>query len=252
MGNYAINLKDVSVSFNGVSILEDITFSLKKNIFLGVIGPNGGGKTTLLKVILGLIQPDKGTVEVFGKSPVESRKLIGYVPQYRSFDSGFPISVFDTVLMGRYGGVFGNYSGKDRETVADILETVGMSEFKDRRVGDLSGGQIQRVFVARALVREPMMLLLDEPTTGIDLKMHESFYELLSELKKKMTILLVTHDIGVVSVYVDDVACLNKRLVYHESKEATLKDIGELYGCPIELIGHGAIPHRVLGRHKRD
>jgi len=248
MNEEIVSLKNIEVYLNDSPVLEDINLSIKQNIILGIIGPNGGGKTTLLKVILGLIKPDKGEVRVFGKSPEEGRRFIGYLPQYTFFDLNFPISVFDVVLMGRYKGVFKNYSEKDRKAATNALKIVDMLEFRDRQIGRLSGGQLQRVFIARALAREPKLLLLDEPTASIDPEMQKSFYELLSELKKKMAIVLVTHDIGVVSVYVDEMACLNRRLFYHGSKEIALRELEKVYQCPIELIAHGT-PHRVLRRH---
>ena len=243
-----VSLKNVDVYFNSTPILKNINLSIKQNNFLAIIGPNGGGKTTLLKVILGLIKPNKGEVKVFGENPEKGRKLIGYLPQYTFFDPNFPISVFDTVLMGRYKRIFRNYSKEDEKAALSALETVGMLEFKDRQIGKLSGGQLQRVFVARAIARQPKLLLLDEPMTSIDPEMQNLFYELLLKLKKKMAIVLVTHDIGVVSTYVEEIACLNRRLFYHGPKEAGLKKLEKMYRCPIELIAHG-IPHRVLGRH---
>ena len=251
MNEKIVDLKNVWFYRNDIPVLEDVSLEIEKNILLGVIGPNGGGKTTLLKVILGLIEPDRGEVKILGKNPGEigdARKFIGYLPQHTLFDPKFPISVFDTVLMGRYKRVFRNYSDDDRKAAKRALETMDMLEFKDRQIGSLSGGQLQRVFLARALTREPKLLLLDEPTAGIDPEMQESFYELLSRLKKKMAIVLVTHDISVVSVYVDEVACLNRRLFYHGSTEIALKELGNVYQCPIELIAHGT-PHRVLGKH---
>ncbi|VUT27511.1 MAG: zinc ABC transporter ATP-binding protein [Candidatus Syntrophoarchaeum sp. GoM_oil] len=243
-----IGLKNIWVYYNEIPLLEDVTLSIKQTDFLAIIGPNGGGKTTLLKVILGLIEPDSGEVEVFGKNPKEGRKLIGYLPQYTRFDPNFPISVFDVVLMGRYKQKFKSYSKKDHEITLDALETVGMLEFKDRQIGRLSGGQIQRVFVARAIVREPKLLLLDEPTASIDPEMQKLFYELLSELKKRMAIVLVTHDISVVSTYIDEIACLNRRLFYHGKTEGGLGMLEEMYKCPIEVLAHGT-PHRVLRTH---
>ncbi|MHC1592874.1 MAG: metal ABC transporter ATP-binding protein [Methermicoccaceae archaeon] len=252
MAEEIISLKDVWVYFDDAPILEDVALSIRQNDFLAIIGPNGGGKTTLLKVILGLITPDKGEVKVFGKTPEEGRKLIGYLPQYTLFNPDFPVSVLDVVIMGRYNGTFKSYSEKDKQIALDALKTVGMLEFKDRQIGRLSGGQIQRVFVARAIAREPKMLLLDEPMASIDPEMQKSFYNLLSELKKKMAIVLVTHDIGVVSVYVDEIACLNRKLFYHGAQEVGLKTLEEVYHCPVELIAHGRTPHRVLGEHREE
>ncbi len=248
MDREIISLKNLYVYFDNIVSLEDINLSIKQNTFLGIIGPNGGGKTTLLRVILGLIKPDRGEVRVFGKTPEEGRKFIGYLPQYTIFDHTFPLNVFEVVLMGRYRGIFKDYSKEDKAAVINALKTVGMFEFKDRQIGRLSGGQLQRVFIARAIVREPKLLLLDEPTASIDPEMQSAFYDLLLKLKEKMAVVLITHDVGAVSVYVDEIACLNRRLFYHGPKEEGLDKIEEMYRCPIDLIAHG-VPHRVLRGH---
>lgn len=246
-----VAIKDVSVYFDHTPILEDVTFSVRNNEFLSLIGPNGGGKTTLLKVILGLISPDKGEVTVFGKPPHTGRTAIGYLPQHISFDTHFPITVFDVVIMGRYTHLFRQYTDADRHHVYTALDTVGMSEFAERQIGHLSGGELQRVFLARALTREPALLLLDEPTASIDPDVQKSFYDLLLKLKEKMAIILVTHDLSVISVYVESVACLNRRLFYHGPAEGAVKSLEDVYQCPIEVIAHG-IPHRVLKTHKEE
>lgn len=251
MEDYIVSLEDVWVYFDNVPVLEGINLSVKQNTFLAIIGPNGGGKTTLLRVILGLVKPEKGIVKVFGKKPEEVRKFVGYVPQYISFERDFPISVFDAVLIGRYKGLFKSYSKEDKEAVMYALESVGMLEFKDRQINQLSGGQLQRVLIARAITRNTKLLLLDEPTASIDQEMQKSFYELISKLKEKMTIILVTHDIGAVSVYVDEIACLNRRLNYHGPKEKALKRFVETYKYPIELIAHG-FPTWLLSEHDND
>ncbi len=249
MGEEIVSLENVSVYFDHTPILEDVTLSVEKNDFLSVIGPNGGGKTTLLKVILGLIKPAKGKITVFGKSPERGRASIGYLPQHIAFDAQFPITVLDVVLTGRYTKVLRPYSFRDKEIALDALNKVGMSSFVSRQIGNLSGGELQRVFLARALARGPGLLLLDEPTTSIDPDMQRSFYELLSDLKGNMAIVLVTHDISVVSVYVDRIACLNQKLYYHGPVEEGLKNLEAIYQCPIEVLAHG-IPHRVLRRHE--
>jgi zinc transport system ATP-binding protein len=245
-----IVLKNVWVHYDSIKVLEGVNLVLKQHDFLGIIGPNGGGKSTLLKVILGLIKPDRGTIRVLGDTPQNSRKYIGYVPQYSLFDRDFPMSVWDVVLMGRLGqaGLFKKYSKDDKKMALDALTMADMLEYKDRQIGNLSGGQRQRVFIARALAANPKLLLLDEPAAGIDTIMQTEFYELLEKLKTKMTIIMVSHDISAVSVYVDKIACLNHKLFYHDSKEITAEDLEAAYQCPVELIAHG-VPHRVLKHH---
>ena len=246
-----VKLEGVWVQYNGVPILEGINLAIEQDDFLGIIGPNGGGKTTLLKVILGLISPSRGKVSVLGKPPEKSRSNIGYVPQHNLFDRDFPINVWDVVLMGRYGksGLFRRYSSEDRRATQDALQTVGMLDYKDRQMGKLSGGELQRIFIARALVAEPRLLLLDEPTASVDPAMQTDFYELLEKLKKQMAIVLVSHDISAVSIYVDKLACLNRQLHYHGSKEITPEILEATYKCPVQMIAHGFVPHRVLKEH---
>lgn len=246
-----LELKDIWVSINGTSVLEGIDLFMEQGDFLGIIGPNGGGKTTLLKVVLGLITPSRGEVLVFGKSPNEVRKMIGYVPQHTLFDMDFPISVWDVVLMGRYGkaGLFKRYNQADKSAAMSALETVGMLAHRDSKIGELSGGEIQRVFIARALVTEPQLLLLDEPTASVDQAMQTEFYEILDDLKQRMAIILVSHDIGAVSVYVNKIACLNRQLFYHGSKEISAEVLEATYKCPVQMITHGTVPHRVLKEH---
>ncbi|WP_094226879.1 metal ABC transporter ATP-binding protein [Methanolobus psychrotolerans] len=245
-----INLKDIWVSYDGVSVLESVNLTVKDKDFLAIIGPNGGGKSTLLKVILGLIKPDRGSVKLLGEKPKDMRRYVGYVPQYNSSNLDFPITVCDVVLMGRlsHKGPFQKYNKEDHKAAREALETVGMFEFKDRQIGELSGGQKQRVFIARSLVTKPKLLILDEPATGIDSRMQKEFYELLNRLKSEIAIIMVTHDISAVSVYVDKIGCLNRKFHYHDSKEISPHDLEVMYQCPIELIAHG-VPHRVLKEH---
>ncbi|MGP8321291.1 MAG: metal ABC transporter ATP-binding protein [Methanosarcinaceae archaeon] len=245
-----IELKDVWVHYDGITILEGIDLVVEPHDFLGIIGPNGGGKSTLLKVILGLIKPDRGMVRILGDTPKQARRDIGYLPQYSLIDMEFPMNVWDVVLTGRLGhtGLLKRYSKDDKKAAYDALGEVDMCDYTDRQIGKLSGGQRQRVFIARALAGEPKLLLLDEPTTGIDSIMKKEFYELLNKLKEKMAIVMVSHDISAVSVYVDKIACLNHRLFYHNSKELAPDDLEAAYQCPVELIAHG-VPHRVLKVH---
>ncbi|HEY51521.1 MAG TPA: ABC transporter ATP-binding protein [Dehalococcoidia bacterium] len=246
-----VRMENVWVYNDGIPVLEDINLSIESKDFLGIIGPNGGGKTTLLKVILGLIKPNRGRVTVLGMPPERGRKYIGYISQFNLFDHDFPISVLEVVLMGRYNksGLFHRYREEDREAAITALKTVDMLGYKDRQVGRLSGGEQQRVFIARALVTNPRLLLLDEPTASIDPNMQAEFYELLDRLKEDMAIVLVSHDISAVSIYVSEIACLNHQLFYHGSKEVSAEELEKAYHCPIQLIAHGTVPHRVLREH---
>jgi zinc transport system ATP-binding protein len=231
--------------------LEGITLDVREGDFLGVIGPNGGGKTTLLKVVLGLVKPARGEVRVLGGTPHDGRRRIGYVPQHSLFDRDFPINVVNAVLMGRNSRLelFKRYDKRDKDLATETLETVGLLSMKNRQIGELSGGEQQRVFIARALVSEPKILLLDEPTASIDTAMQTEFYELLDRLKQRITIIMVSHDISAISVYVDNIACLNIQLHYHGSTEISTRVLEKTYKCPVQMIAHGTIPHRVLKEH---
>jgi zinc transport system ATP-binding protein len=245
-----VRLEDVWVHYDNAAILEGVNLSIKQDDFLGIIGPNGGGKTTLLKVILGLVKPSSGKVTVLGGTPQRNRRFIGYVAQNSLFDHDFPISVQDVVLMGRYGrvGLVKRFNEGDKRAALKALQTVEMLDYKDKQIGRLSGGEQQRVLIARALVAEPKMLLLDEPTAGVDMPMQTEFYELLARLKHPMSIVLVSHDISAVSIYVDKIACLNHQLYYHGSKEVGPEILEATYKCPVQMIAHG-VPHRVLKEH---
>jgi zinc transport system ATP-binding protein len=245
-----IELDSINFSYNHIPILEDITLKVYEKDFLGIIGPNGGGKTTLLKIILGLLKPTSGNISIFGNSPEKGRSSIGYVPQVFNFHRDFPITVLDVVLMGqlRKTPIGHHYNSEDRINAQNALQQVEMSKFKDRHISNLSGGQLQRVMIARALISKPKLLLLDEPLSNIDSRWQTEFYLLLKQLKQSLAIMLVTHDTSALLTYVDEVACLNRRLYYHGPTQEGLQHLSDAYQCPIELIGHG-IPHRVLGDH---
>ena len=250
MSEAVLDLQKVTLTFRGRSVLDNVSLRLKRGDFVGLIGPNGAGKTVLLKVILGLIPVDTGSVRIFGGTPEQARGRVGYVPQYGRFDVDFPISVRDVVLMGRLGvnNRRGSYSAVDQEAAMQALERVAMSEKASRQIGQLSGGELQRVLIARALALEPELFLLDEPTASLDSPIGRSVYELLEELSQEMTIVLVSHDIGVIARHVKTVACLNRTMHYHDSKELSGDVLQEVYGCPVELLAHGHA-HRVLPEH---
>ncbi len=250
MNRPVILLEHVTVRYDGHMALEDVSLTVHEGDFLGIIGPNGGGKTTLLKVILGLVVPERGRVEVLGGPPLETRHRIGYVPQAMDFDSDFPIQVIDVVRMGCLKYLtFGNGDSRSCErNMEGVMRQMGVWRLRDRQMGRLSGGERQRVLIARALVTDPDLLLLDEPTANVDSQFQSTIYEILSELNEKMTVCLVSHDIGVISSYVKKVACLNQRLFYHGEKELTEDILMETYRCPVDLIAHG-VPHRVFKLH---
>ena len=246
----AVTLRQVWAGYETTPVLEDITLSVKEQDFLGLIGPNGGGKTTLLKVLLGLIRPTQGKVEILGFPVAQGRKYLGYVPQLLEFDRNFPIRVRDVVQMGRLGKrrLLQPYTSQDAKIVRQSLERVGMLALSDRKISELSGGERQRVYLARALASEPQILLLDEPTANIDAKGKTSIYELLKELNQSLTIILISHDLGAISSYVKTVGCLNRHLFYHNDKLITPEMIEQTYQCPVDLIAHG-VPHRVFPPH---
>lgn len=248
-----VELKGVWVKLSDQVVLEDISFDVFEGDYIGIIGPNGAGKTTLLKVILGLIKPFRGKVSVFGLEPEEGKKFIGYVPQERPFNKDFPIKVIDVVLMGclKDKGLFRNFTPEDLKRAEEALELVEMRPLRDREICGLSGGELQRVLIARAIVSKPKLLLLDEPTAHVDLPVQTEFFDLLKRLNEEgLTIIMVTHDIGVISSYVGKIACLNRKIYYHGTKEIRPEDLEAVYGCPVDLIAHG-IPHRVLREHDR-
>ncbi len=254
-----LQIEDLRVVFNGNLVLDGISLKMQKNTFLALIGPNGGGKTTLLKVILGLIRPHSGEVRVFGLKPCQVNKktpgIIGYVSQLPLFDHAFPVSALDVVLMGNYRKIGPcRRAGKtDRRRAMESLELVGMAPLAHRPIGQMSGGQQQRVFIARSLITQPQLLLLDEPTTGVDALSQDQFYRLLKELQVKLSIsvILVSHDIGLVPRYCDQVACLNQRLFLHGKPSEVLHSeaMREAYGCEIDFLFHGNMPHRVVDYH---
>ena len=235
-----INLDDVSFSYSNIPVVRNINLAVREGEFLGVIGPNAGGKSTLLKLILGLLQPDAGEITVFGKRPEKGRSRIGYVPQHPVFSRDFPINVRDAVLLGRLGETrwYGGYTQEDREIAINALKAVEIDNIRNQTIDSLSGGQLQRVLIARALASRPDILILDEPTANIDVRAEEDIFGLLKQYNDHMTIIVVSHDIGFISGYVDRVACLNQTLLCHTTSEISGKTIEELYGAPVRMIQH--------------
>lgn len=237
----AIDLQDVWFRFNGGPlILEGVTLQIPDREFIGLVGPNAGGKSTLLKIILGLYQPFRGRVRVLGDTPVRARSRIGYVPQYPTFSRDFPTDVMHAVLMGRLGmnGRFGGYTEADRASARRAMEETEIAALADRHLNTLSGGQLQRVLVARALVCEPRILLLDEPTSNIDQRVETDIFDYLKEFNQRMTIVVVSHDIAFISGYVQRVACLNRTLICHDTADIDGRTIQELYGSDVQMVAH--------------
>lgn len=249
--NEVIQIKNMWAGYEDDLVLENINLTVYEKDFIGLIGPNGGGKTTLMRVLLGIVRPLRGTVSIMGKSPAKGRQHIGYVPQLIDFDRAFPISVFDVARMGRlsHRKPFQRFSLLDNEIAMAALEDVELAELKDRAIGDLSGGQRQRALIARALASEPKILLLDEPTSSIDPSVSTNIYELLQQLNEKLTVILVSHDMNAISSYVKTIGCVSRKLFYHGEKAVTADMLEEAYECPIDLIAHG-LPHRHLHEHQ--
>jgi zinc transport system ATP-binding protein len=244
-----IEIKQLSYRYEKESVLEDITITVPDGSFLAIVGPNGSGKSTLLKLILGLLKPQKGDIFLFGQeiSKFKDWQKIGYVSQKaNSFNTGFPATVFEVVSSGltKKLGLFTFFKKEHRQKVMDALDSVGMMSFSHRNIGELSGGQQQRVFIARALVSEPKLLILDEPTVGVDADNVHSFYEMLGDLNTSsgITLLLVTHDIGTISDKVTHVACLNKHLHFHgnteEFEQVSRNGLSKVYGHDVHVLAH--------------
>ncbi len=238
--NAVIKIRDLYFDYGAAPVLEDIQIDIQRNEFIGMVGPNGSGKTTLLKIILGILTPGKGSVEVLGKPPQQSAKEIGYMPQLTPFSRDFPISVEETVLMGRLGKTssMGFFNKEDKRVAAEAMEAVGVLDLRKRPIGSLSGGQLQRVLIARALTCEPEIMILDEPTANVDMKVEKDIFDLLKQLNEKITIIVVTHDIGFISQYIDRVACINRTLICHPTSELTGETIENIYGTHVHMVHH--------------
>ena len=246
-----IELKDVSYYYDmgKAPALEDVTITIPKGEFASIVGPNGGGKSTLIKLFLGLLEPTQGSVKLFGDAPRKTRYRVGYAPQQARVDFKFPINVMDVVLAGRFGAsrnkapkfwgrFFGRFTKEDRERAIAALDKMGVAHLRGKSFGDLSGGQRQRVLIARALASDPELLVLDEPTNNVDPSSAEKFYSLLSDLHQNASILMASHDLGVVSQLVDSVVCVNRHVRIHPTSEFNGEMVRELYNSDVRLVRH--------------
>lgn len=256
--NSIVSLSNVSFHYGTTAALENVTLSVEAGVFVGLIGPNGGGKSTLLKLLLGLEQPQSGTVRVFGEDPSTGTKWrckVGHVPQQREFTTRFPVSAEQVVSMGLLARGLPDYSSDQQHDMThQALHRVGMEAHANKTWWTLSGGQKQRILIARALVHEPELLLLDEPTVGVDARGQDQLNQWLSEWRteRNLTVILVSHDIGAISPVCDRLACLNVSLHFHDRPEnLSGEDLEKTYGCPAELVFHDhSLPHRVVGPHE--
>ncbi|WP_136796304.1 metal ABC transporter ATP-binding protein [Desulfosediminicola ganghwensis] len=235
----AIEIEGVDFGYENRQILIDVNLQIDVKDSICIVGPNGGGKTTLVKLMIGLLAPDRGRITIFGKKVEEGNRLIGYVPQYAEYDKQFPISVKEVVCMGRLGNSFMNrYSKADWEKTMEALREVRLEDYADRSFAALSGGQRQRVLIARALAAGGKIIILDEPTANIDQEAESHLFELLEGLNTRMTILMVTHDVGFASKFFKRIACVNKRVVIHPTSELTGELIKDMYGGDLRMIRH--------------
>ncbi|HAX92339.1 MAG TPA: zinc ABC transporter ATP-binding protein [Bacteroidales bacterium] len=242
-----LELLSVTVSYGEFRAIENASLKVMANDFIGVIGPNGGGKTSLLKAILGLV-PITGKI-IFSKE-LQGARRIGYLPQISTGDHSFPVTVTDVILSGlmMQKGLVSRMSAADKLKAAGVIDELGLNALSDSPLSELSGGQLQRVFLGRAVIGDPKLLLLDEPANFVDSNFENDFYEKLRILNRRIAILMVSHDIGIISSHVRSFACINRELHYHPSSEITNEELLS-YGCPIQLITHGEVPHTVLKRH---
>jgi zinc transport system ATP-binding protein len=246
---YLFEMHSLSASYDANIVLQDVDFKVYDNDFIGVIGPNGGGKTTLLKIILGLLKPSKGKITF--NNELLSRKSIGYLPQMSTGDVNYPVTVNDIVLSGLMiqKGIIPGMSSSDKKKAGMVIDELGLAGMAGLNLNELSGGQLQRVFLGRAIIGDPKLLLLDEPGNFVDATFENDFYEKLRDLNERMAILMVSHDVGTISAHIKSFACVNRSLHYHHSHEITNEDL-LAYGCPIQLVTHGNVPHTVLKIHK--
>ena len=254
MSQPVIDISDLDFAYSRQLVLSKVDLRIEAGDFVAFLGPNGGGKSTLLKLLLGLLRPLKGTIKVLGQT-VGSQNghylaKVGYVPQDYAGDKVFPATVEELVLTGclRTGSFSWRWSSKDRKAAQKALELVGLWQRRNWRLDRLSGGQRQRVMIARALAGEPELILMDEPVASVDQEWQSKLFSLFQQLNQKTTICLVSHDLTAVSQHIKSVVCVNQKVHYHPKPEITPAMLSETYRCPVELIAHG-LPHRVLAHH---
>ena len=247
MGTPLIEIKNLSAGYDSRTVLRNVNLTVYDRDFLGIIGPNGGGKTTLIKCILGLLKPTGGEILYRGGRALK----MGYLPQYNSIERKFPISVEEVILSGLsiQKSLTSRFTPEQKEKGKQIISRMGLEGLEHRSIGQLSGGQLQRALLGRAIISDPAVLILDEPSTYIDKRFEARLYELLAEINKECAIILVSHDIGTVLQQVKSIACVNETLDYHPDTGVTTEWLERNFNCPIELLGHGTLPHRVLGEH---
>jgi len=243
-----LEARHVTFGYGREPVVEDVDLAIHPRDFLAVIGPNGGGKTTLVKILLGLLKPWSG--EVVSRFAAGSRGRLGYVPQFSTFDKSFPLRVSEVVLMGKLGsrGLLWPYTRKDRMELDAVLARLDLTRLARAHVSEISGGQLQRVLIARAVLSDPEILFLDEPTASIDAESRQVLTELLKDLNRRIPIVVITHDVTSIASLVQHIACINRRLWYHAGGELDQAMLDEVYGCPVEMVAHG-VAHRVLHDH---
>lgn len=247
-----ISLRGVGVSYDGHVALEGVDLDIYDDDFIGVIGPNGGGKSSLAKAILGAV-PHSGTITIDGSLRRGNHYKIGYMPQVSQFDRRFPISIEEVALSGLQSGkgFFGLYKAADRRLAARLLDEAGIGDIASQPIGEVSGGQMQRALLCRAIISDPQLLILDEPTNFVDSSFGRELYAMLQRLNNRMAIVMITHDVGTITSVVKSIVCVNRHVHRHDSNIITTEQLRE-YNCPIQIISHGDIPHTVLGHHEGD
>ena len=271
MGTPLIEIKNLSAGYDSRTVLRNVNLTVYDRDFLGIIGPNGGGKTTLIKCILGLLKPTGGEIlyrvaTTSGNSSaphdnsatnsqfstLNSQLSMGYLPQYNSIDRKFPITVEEVILSGLSSqkSLISRFTAAHREKAHQVIARMGLEGLEERAIGALSGGQLQRALLGRAIISDPQLVVLDEPSTYIDKRFEARLYELLAEINHDCAIILVSHDSGTVLQQVKSIACVNETLDYHPDTGISEEWLERNFNCPIELLGHGALPHRILAEHK--